>query len=91
MSILTMRGPVALGVFVTATLGAGFTSAASTYIGAELWPSSTRRVRAWVLAPHEVDRLVPARPSDTPEKLDYDRLARAVIGMNAVVVDLSGG
>jgi Zn-dependent M28 family amino/carboxypeptidase len=31
------------------------------------------------------------RPTDTPEKLDYDRLGRAVRGIDAVVVDLSAG
>jgi Zn-dependent M28 family amino/carboxypeptidase len=30
-------------------------------------------------------------PGDTPEKLDYDRLARVVRGIDAVVVDLAGG
>lgn len=30
-------------------------------------------------------------PTDTPEKLDYDRLARSVRGLDAVVVDLAGG
>lgn len=30
-------------------------------------------------------------PTDTPEKLDYDRLARAVRGIDAVLVDLAGG
>ena len=31
------------------------------------------------------------QPSDTPEKLDYDRLARAVVGIDAMVADLAGG
>jgi Zn-dependent M28 family amino/carboxypeptidase len=30
-------------------------------------------------------------PTDTPDKLDYDRLARSVRGIDAVVLDLSGG
>jgi Zn-dependent M28 family amino/carboxypeptidase len=30
------------------------------------------------------------RPSDTPDKLDYDRLARAVRGLDEVVADLAG-
>jgi Zn-dependent M28 family amino/carboxypeptidase len=30
-------------------------------------------------------------PTDTPEKLDYDRLGRSVRGIDAVVVDLSAG
>jgi hypothetical protein len=29
--------------------------------------------------------------TDTPEKLDYDRLGRAVRGLDAVIIDLSGG
>jgi Zn-dependent M28 family amino/carboxypeptidase len=31
------------------------------------------------------------QPTDTLEKLDYDRLGRAVRGLDAVIVDLSGG
>jgi hypothetical protein len=31
------------------------------------------------------------QPTDTPEKLDYERMARAVIGIDAIVVDLAGG
>ena len=31
------------------------------------------------------------KPTDTPEKLDYERLGRAVRGIDAVVVDLAGG
>jgi len=31
------------------------------------------------------------RPTDTPETLDYDRLERAVRGLDAVVISLSGG
>jgi Zn-dependent M28 family amino/carboxypeptidase len=30
------------------------------------------------------------QPTDTPDKLDYDRLGRAVRGLDAVVIDLSG-
>jgi Zn-dependent M28 family amino/carboxypeptidase len=30
-------------------------------------------------------------PGDTPEKLDYDRLGRAVRGIDAVIAELSGG
>ena len=31
------------------------------------------------------------QPTDTPEKLDYDRMGRAVHGIDTVVLDLSGG
>lgn len=31
------------------------------------------------------------QPTDTPDKLDYDRLARVVAGLEKVIVDLAGG
>ena len=57
-------------------------------------PSQWRRWTGWVRCRFEFEpwTISTAQPlDDTPDKIDYDRLARVVAGLEAVVGELASG